>query len=107
MGQSTPMIVADSSSATGLEQVAKPRGPKEILEEFVEGWVQTLDRDDKKSLPMLMCSALVSELSFTETRAAEFAVKIIHKSDRSVRQWHADLISNNSTFPESKICSGG
>lgn len=43
MGQATPTIAADSSSATGLEQVAEPRGWKEILEEFVEGWVQTLD----------------------------------------------------------------
>lgn len=68
MGQTVSMIVADSSSAAGLEQVAEPRGPKEILEEFVEGWVQTLDRENKKSLAMLTCSAVVNELSFTETR---------------------------------------
>ena len=77
-----PMSVDSSSSAT--EPVADP---KEILEEFVEERVQTLDREDKKGLAMLLCSTLVNELSFTETRAAEFAARIIHKSDRSVSQW--------------------
>ena len=33
---------------------------------------------------------------------AELAAKIIYKSDRTDCQWHADLISNNGTFPESK-----
>ena len=44
---------------------------------------------------MLLCSTLVNELAFTWIKAAEFAAKIVHKADRNV-------ISNNSTFPESK-----
>ena len=51
---------------------------------------------------MLICSTLVNEFSFTETRAAEFTAKIVNKSDRIVRKWRADLISNNGAFPESK-----
>ena len=86
------------SSSSATVHVADP---KEVLEEFVEEWVQTLDQEDK-GLAMLLCSTLVNELSFTETRAVEFAARIIHKSDRSVRQWCTDLISNNGTFPESK-----
>lgn len=56
---------------------------------------------------MLLCSTLANELAFTETKAAEFAAKIVHKADRTIRQWRtdlisSDLISNNGTFPESK-----
>jgi capsule polysaccharide export protein KpsE/RkpR len=75
---------------------------KETLQDFVDEWVQSLDREDKKGLAMPLCSTLVNELAFTETKAAEFAAKIVHKADRTIRQWRTDLISNNGTFPESK-----
>ena len=59
---------------------------------------------------MLLCSILVSELSLTVTNAAELTSKIIHKTERTVRQWHTDLIQNGGDFPESKPgkfrCSG-
>ena len=74
----------------------------DILGEFVEGWIATLDRDDKKSLAMLLCYALVKEFSFTETRAAVFTAKIINKSEKTVRLWRTDLITNNGTFSKSK-----
>jgi hypothetical protein len=60
----------------------------------------TLDREGKKGLAMLSCPTLVNELSFTETRSAEFAEKIV--ADKTVRQWRTDLITNNGTFPENK-----
>lgn len=34
------------------------RDPQEILGQFVEDWVLTLDRDDKKSLAMFMCHVI-------------------------------------------------
>ena len=37
--QTAPMSVADSTSAT--EQVSEPSGQKEMILEFIEGWVQT------------------------------------------------------------------
>ena len=87
------------SSSVGEEP---QRNSFDILEEFVEGWVSTLDRDDKKSLAMLLCYTLVKEFAFTETRAAETTGKIIKKSDKTVRRWRTDLITNNGTFSESK-----
>ena len=86
-----------SSVQDGLE-----RDSFDILGEFVEGWIAILDRDDKKSLAMLLCYALVKEFSFTETRAAVFTAKIINKSEKSVRLWCTDLITNNGTFSKSK-----
>lgn len=51
---------------------------------------------------MLLCSVLVSELSLTVTNAAKLTSKIIHKTERTVRQWHTDLIQSGGEFPESK-----
>ena len=51
---------------------------------------------------MLLCLVLVKELSFTETRAAELAAKVIKKSDKTVRRWRTDLIANGGSFAESK-----
>lgn len=73
-----------------------------MLYEFVDGWVRTLDRDDKKSLAMLLCSVHVTELEFTETRAAELTAEIVHKTDRTIRQWRTDLIQNGGEFPSSE-----
>ena len=42
----------------------------------------------------MLCSILVSELSFTVTNAAELTGKIIYKTERTVRQWRTDLIQN-------------
>ena len=54
--EAAPMSVASSSSAT--EPMADS---KEILQDFVYEWVQSLDRDDKKGLAMLLCLTLVNE----------------------------------------------
>ena len=75
--------------------------PLEVLEEFVSTWIESLDHEDKKSLAMTLCFVLVKELSFTETRAAEFAARVIDKNDKTVRRWRTDLVSNGGSFTES------
>ena len=40
-------------------------------------------------------------VSFTETHAAEYAAEMVYKSDRTVRKWRSDLVSNNGILPES------
>ena len=76
----------------------------EVLEEYVESWVQSLDHEDRKSVSMLLCLVLVKKLSFTETRAVELAAaaKVLKKSDKIVRRWRTDLIANGGSFAESK-----
>jgi len=75
--------------------------PLEVMEEFVESWVQALDHEDKKSVAILLCFVLVKELSFTETRAAELTAKVINKNEKTIRRWRSDLISNGGSFSES------
>ena len=97
--QTAPISEPGTFSSTVSDE---PRPPQEILEDFVDGWIRTLDRDDKKALAIHLCSMLVKELSFTDTKAAELTAKIINKADRTIHQWHTDLVRNNGTFPESK-----
>ena len=58
--------------------------PLEVMEAFVEGWVQALDHEGKKSLAMLLCFVLVKVLSFTETNAAALTARVICKNEK----WH-------------------
>ena len=108
--RSGPSSESTISTAAEPEVTPDTRIPNEIIGDFVDGWVRTLDRDDKQAVAMLLCSILVSELSFTVTNAAELTSKIIHKTERTVCQWHTDLIQNGGDFPESKQgkyrCSG-
>ena len=81
--------------------------PLEVLEEYVESWVQSLDHEDRKSVSMLLCLVLVKELSFTETRAAELAANVLKKNDKTVHRWRTDLIANGGFFAESKDSTKG
>ena len=40
--------------------------------------------------------------SFTETKAAEYAVAMVKKSECTARRWRAGLIDNNGVLPESQ-----
>ena len=68
----------------------------------MQDWITTLDRDDKKSLAMLLCFVFVKEFAFTETSTAKATGKIINKSDKMIRRWCTELISNNGKCSESK-----
>ena len=69
---------------------------------FVDDWLLTLDRDNKKLLAMFLCDHLVSRFQFTETNAATLAAELTHKTDRTVCQWHTDFVANDGVMPESK-----
>ena len=73
----------------------------EVMETFVESWVQALDHEDRKSLAVLLCFVLVKELSFTETNAAALAARVISKNEKTVRHWRTDVVSNGGALSES------
>ena len=72
-----------------------------ILEQFVEDWLLTLDRDNIISLSLFLTYNLKSLLNFSTTKAADYAGIMLGKSDRTIRQWHADFHENGS-IPDSK-----
>ena len=92
-----------SEETSGKENVDPDgRSPHEIQKEFVDEWVKTLDHEDRKSLAVFLCHNFVTHFSFTETHAAEYAAKMVYKSDRTVRQWRTDLVHNGGEFPDTK-----
>ena len=71
------------------------------MEQFVEDWVLSLNRDDTISLALFLTFHLSHLLNLPSTRAAEYAAILIGKSDRTVRQWRADF-HENQTIPDSQ-----
>ena len=84
-------------SCLQFDTIASEVSALEIMEEFVESWVEGLEHEDRK-----LCFVLVKELSFTQTRAAEFTAKVLNKNDKTVRRWHTDLVANGGSISESK-----
>ena len=75
---------------------------RDILGKFVDNWLDTLDKEEIKSVSLFLCYHLVHMFSFTETKAAEHAATMVKKSDRSVWQWRKDVIDNDGVLPESR-----
>ena len=71
------------------------------LEQHIEEWVCSLDRDDTISLGLFVAFYLEHTLSFTATKAAEYAAIMLGKSKRTVRQWRSDFMENGE-IPENK-----
>ena len=68
--------------------------PSLKLEQFVEEWVLSLDRDDKIALGLFLTYNLQHTLNFTATRSAEYAAIMMGKSERTIRQWRTDFLAN-------------
>ena len=103
---------ADSNSGSNAEGTSSeqgestgdsnPKTPHEMLGSFVEDWLETLDKEEIKSLSLFLCHHLVDLLSFTETKAAEYAAIMVKRSDCTVRRWRTGLIENGRILPESQ-----
>ena len=62
-----------------------PRTSQDILGDFAEDWLETLDKNEIKSLSLFLCYHFVRAFSFTETKAAEYAASMMKKSARTAR----------------------
>ena len=71
----------------------------DMLGNFVEEWLETLDKNEIKSISLFLCYHFVHAFSFNETKAAEYAASMMKKSDRTARQWRSALI-DDGVLPE-------
>ena len=62
-----------------------PRTSQDILGDFAEDWLETLDKNEIKSISLFLCYHFVHAFCFIETKAAEYAASMIKKSDRTAR----------------------
>ena len=100
-----PSDSTSGPSNTGVDMRdddSQPRTQQEIMEEFAEEWLMSLDHDDKKSLSMFLCFNLGRQFSMKDTEAAVLVAQMVGKSDRTIRQWRSDLVGNDGEMPESQ-----
>ena len=95
---SEPIHTQDSESQS--QATLEPRPQREVLKQFSQEWLMSLDHDDTKSLAIFLCYNLAQHFSMKETEAAELTAVMIGKSDRPVRQWRSDIVLKCS-----QICS--
>ena len=76
-----------------------PRTSQDILGDFAEDWLETLDKNDIKSISLFLCYHFVHAFSFIETKAAEYAASMMKKSDRTARRWRSASI-DDGVLPE-------
>ena len=108
VGEETGSALEDVPGTGGEETTAEttavdstPRTSQDILADFAEDWLETLDKDEIKSITLFLfyhCACI----SFTETKAAEYAASMMKKSDQTVRRWRSALIDNDGVLPESE-----
>ena len=106
-----PVVAATSTHETesmdcgtdnpSTDSLSSELSRKAILRQFCDEWLESLDRDDLKSLSSFLCHQFVSLFQFTETKAAHYAANMVDRSDRTVCQWSHDRVSNDGVFPES------
>ena len=75
---------------------------EEDVSAMYEDWINELDREDLQMMAMMMYDYFVRQLKFMKTRAAEEVAKCLGISDRTVRAWRKDFLSNHRSFKESR-----
>jgi hypothetical protein len=96
LGDSTSFSAGPSSSFTSMMN-PPPTGnttPDDILKNYSEEWKNTLDTEDLKSLALFLLNVFTTNLEMTHARATDHTAKIMGKTDRTIRQWRADLIAH-------------
>ena len=106
VGEETGSALEDICGTGGEETTAEttavdstPRTSQDILGDFAEDWLETLDKDEIKSISLFLCYHFVHAFSFIETKAAEYASSMMKKSDRTARRWRNALI-DDGVLPE-------
>ena len=81
-----------------------PRTSQDILGYFAEDWLETLDKNEIKSISFFLCYHFVHAFSFIETKAEEYAASMMKKSDRTARGCRSTLI-DDGVLPELEQCA--
>ena len=101
VGEETGSGLEDIRGTGGEEPTAEttavdstPRTSQDILGDFAEDWLETLDKNKIKSISFFLCYHFVHAFSFIETKAAEYAASMMKTSDRTARRWRSTLIDD-------------
>ena len=106
VGKETGSALEDIRRTCGEEITAEttavdstPRTSQDILGDFAEDWLETLAKNEIKSIYLFLGYHFVHAFSFIETKAAEYAASMMKKSDLTARRWRSALI-DDGVLPE-------
>ena len=72
----------------------------EDIQGVYEDWIFSLNRDDKKMLAMMLYDNYATQFGLRKTAAAVEVGLTLGVSDKMIRIWHRDFISNGGQFSE-------
>ena len=75
---------------------------KEDISRIYHDWVNKLNREDLQMMAMMIYDYFFKQLKFFKTRAAEEVAKCLGISDKTVRAWRRDFMTNHRSFKEGK-----
>ena len=73
-----------------------------MAEEPVQSWLDHLPRDDLQHVALLLYARLPTVFGVQKTDAAVVVGKVLDKSERTIRRWVADFVSNGGEFSDSR-----
>ena len=87
MGSVPEDIAGNGGEETTAETTvaSTQRTSQEILGDFAEDWLETLDKNEIKSISSFLCYHFMHAFFFTETKATEYSASMVKNSDRTVR----------------------
>ncbi len=72
----------------------------EEIQGSYEDWLFSLDRDDKKMMAMMLYDNYMSRFGLLKTAAAVEVGLVLGISDKTIRMWRRDFLSNGGEFSE-------
>ena len=74
--------------------------PNDSVYDAYEDWLFHLEREDKKMMALLLYDNYVDSFKLQKTAAAAEVSSLLGMSERTVRQWRKDFVSNGGEFSE-------
>ena len=71
-----------------------------FIEDYARDLVNGLDRDDLRSLSILLHYLLVCLLQLGATDASKWIADVSGKCERTIREWRATFVANKGSFPD-------
>ena len=70
--------------------------------EPLDGWLDNLTHDDVQHMALLLYTNISKEFGLQKTNTASVVASFLHKSERTIRRWIDDFVSNDGEFSDTQ-----
>ena len=70
--------------------------------EPLDEWLDNLPRDDVQHMALLLYTNLSKEFGLQKTNSASVVASFLHKSERTIRRWIDNFVSNDGEFSDTQ-----